>query len=1012
MSKFTVLHLSDIHVQTSKDMCLSKAEAIAITCYPMARNSDAVLIAITGDIAYSGAKHEYHLFKEHLIDPLVYKLQNETSRPVYISMAPGNHDCVLVPSNVVRETVIQAIVSSPMNAENEAMVEACTSVQKEFFAFSSNVFNPSPKECSKLLWQQEFKVGDSVVRVSTLNTAWMSRLPEPQGQLVFPINKFEEQLSAPASVHLALVHHPFNWYSQTAYHNLRKRLRLSCTAILSGHEHLGNSGKIDEQLSGSSLFFEAPALHPPEGDSDAGFSVHVFDLDIKQVTSQAYVVKLDGVFIHGDSNSHSWTDTALTHGTLDITNEFACLLNDAGGNFSHSSKERITLEDVFVWPDVRDWKNAEVSKQQTRSSQELTTRLERGERLIIYGDEKSGKTTLLYWYFRELIAKGYAPVYLGASDLSIKSAADAEKRIEKAIASQYRNPDAIRGFAREKRVLLIDDVDRLKSGVHTLSHLLTYAEKHFLGTCASAASGFEITNLASNDAATVLSQLKGFDLMRFGLKLRHQLIKKWCTLSGVATKPELDKNVHEVEALVNSVIGKRLVPEHPIYLLILLQSGEQRHHGDIKNSGLSFYYQYLITKSLGEVGVKPNELDEHFNYLSILAWRFKTSSAKELEVIEIAEFNQDFTARFVRVELADRLALLTKARILSKRGDCYSFTYPYVYYFFVGLYLAKHLEEPKIRVWVEDSCKKLYLRDRAHSIMFLTHHVESKWVIDTICQVLRECFVDKKPIELNGDTSFMNALVERTSQLTLIEPDIEKNQSVVRASKDEILEQEPNEDPDDYDLLSFASKWNLLHKTAEILGIILKNNYGSLERPQKEEMIRVIFDGPLRALRIWLEEVSSDLPGFLLELKKLEQDSSKKKSGKELERLLKVKVFNIMGWVATSVIASSANFVVAEKLREDVAKVVQQCPTNAYRLIEMASRLLKPGAIPVDLVKKLAEDLHGNPYAFGILQSLGYFHMSMFHTEEKQKQALCHILKISYLAAKAIEVRKQSRTLN
>ena len=177
-------------------------------------------------------------------------------------------------------------------------------------------------------------------------------------------------------------------------------------------------------------------------------------------------------------------------------------------------------------------------------------------------------------------------------------------------------------------------------------------------------------------------------------------------------------------------------------------------------------------------------------------------------------------------------------------------------------------------------------------------------------------------------------------------------------------------------------------------------------------MIRVIFDGPLRALRIWLEVVSNDLPGFLAELKKLEQGGSKNKTFKEIDKQLKIKVFNIMGWVATSVIASSANFVVAEKLREDVAKVVQDCPTNAYRLIEMASRLLKPGIIPIDLVKKLAGELDGNPYAFGILQSFGYFHMSMFHTDEKQKQALCHVLKISYLAAKAIEVKKQGRMLN
>jgi hypothetical protein len=129
-----------------------------------------------------------------------------------------------VPRNIVRETVIQAVVTTPSNAENEAMVEACTSVQQGFFDMSKNVLTPVPTQCSKLLWQQEFEVGPTLVRITTLNAAWMSRLPEPQGQLVFPISRFEEELSAPASVHLALLHHPFNWYAQTAYYNLRKRL--------------------------------------------------------------------------------------------------------------------------------------------------------------------------------------------------------------------------------------------------------------------------------------------------------------------------------------------------------------------------------------------------------------------------------------------------------------------------------------------------------------------------------------------------------------------------------------------------------------------------------------------------------------------------------------------------------------------------------------------------------------------------------------------------------------------
>ncbi len=1011
MTKLAVIHLSDIHIEGPNDPCLNKVEEIASACYFAARNSDACLISVTGDVAHSGAASEYSVATDELIRPIIDALKRETNRPVYVAIAPGNHDCILKPSDEIRETLIQAIVETPSKGENEAMVEACTKAQKDFFDFALNMMQPMPTMHSKLFWQQEFNVGTSCVRVSSLNAAWMSRLPETQGQLVYPVGRFEGQLAAPAGAHLALVHHPFNWYSQSAYQHLRKRLRLSCTVVLSGHEHQGNVGKLDEQLSGTSLFFEAPALQPHEKDIEAGFGVHLFDLDVKSVSSQLYSLTVDGVAPCGEPVIHSWTDENLVHGALDVSPDFASLLSDAGGNFSHAAKEHLTLEDIFVWPDVRDWENDEVSKRKTGSAQELLSRLKQGTQLIIYGDEKAGKTTLLFWYFRELVALGYAPVFLSASDSNVKSDGDAEKRISKAIAEQYKNSNAVRNLSRERKFLLVDDVDRLRSGPQTLPHLLNYAQRHFSSICLTAASGFEVTNLVSTAATTALSSFKGYDLTRFGYKLRHQLIRKWCSLSSVSTRPELDQRVEEVESVINVVIGKRLVPEHPIYLLILLQSCEQHRHGEIQNSGLSFYYQYLITKSLGEVGVKPVELDEHFNYLSILAWKFRSMEVKELDLTELASANREFSDRFVTVNLTERLGLFTRARIFSKRGDCYSFSYPYVYYFFVGRYLAKHLEQPEIQAWVEESCKKLYVRDRANAIMFLTHHVENKWLIQLISQVLRECFAEKAPLELNGDTSFLNELVEKASQLTLSAPNVDKNQSEIREYSDAMVEQEPDDECVEFDLLSFSAKWNLLHKTAEILGLILKNYYGSLERAQKQEMIREVFDGPLRALRIWLDEIAENLSTFVAELKLEELSHDPKLTPEEAERKVKRKVFNLMGWVATSVVASSANFVAAEKLREDVAQVVKNSPTNAYRLIEAASRLLKPGAVSIDHVKGLARDLEKNPYAFGVLQSLGFFHMSMFHTEEPQKQALSSALKISFHAVKAIEVRKRGRLL-
>lgn len=1010
MPKLTVVHLSDIHIHGAKDRCLEAIDQVAAAVYELARDADEVLLAITGDVAFSGSEAEYQVATAKLLEPLLSALARETRKKVLVSIAPGNHDCVLKPMNEVRETLIAAIVETPSKAASDAMVSACVSVQDNFFAFAAKHANPPPQFSSKLFWQQKIEVDGVEVVLTTLNAAWMSRLPEQQGQLVFPVEKFEQQLRCDTALHLALIHHPFNWYNQPAYHALRKQLRRSCTAVLSGHEHLGNTGKIEEELSGVSLFFEAAALQPHEKGAVAGFSVYVFDLALKEVETHKFSLDGPNVIDERTSAKHSWKERQAGSAP-EVSSTFSARLNDAGGNFSHTAKERLTLDDVFVWPDLRDWDSQEVNKQRTKSSATMVSDVAKGQQYILYGDEKSGKTTLFYRLFRDLFAQGFVPVYLAASTTSIKGKDDPERRIRRAVEEQYENPEAVHRSPREKRILLLDDVDRLKSGIHTLPGLLEYAEAHFFTTTLSASAGFEVANLASKEAMAVLAPFKSHDLMPFGLKLRHQLIKRWCGIAPVNTALELDKRVNEVESIVNSVIGKRLVPEYPLYLLILLQSCEQHRHGEIQNSGLSFYYQYLITKSLGAVGVKPSELDEHFNYLSLLAWKFRRLQQKELERHQLAEVNKEFCDRFVTVELGERLDLLTRAHILYRSGDDYSFSYPYVYYFFLGRYLAKNLEDGEVRHLVEDSCKKLYLRDRAHTVMFLTHHVENSWVIGLICQVLRDCFADKKPVELNGDTSYLNDLVQQSSQLTLPAPDVEKNQVAVREYQDSMVEPEDEAEVSDYSMLSFPAKWNLLHKTAEILGLILTNYYGSLERPRKQEMIREVFDGPLRGLRLWLEEVAADLPGLVSELKADALRRNPKLDAAKTETEIKKRLFNLFGWVATGAIASCGSFVGAEKLREDVTTVVGNNPTNAYRLIEASSRLLKPGRLPMDSVRKLASQLEKNPYAFGVLQSLGFYHMYMFHTDESQKQALCETLKISFEQAKVLEVRKAGRLL-
>jgi hypothetical protein len=134
-------------------------------------------------------------------------------------------------------------------------------------------------------------------------------------------------------------------------------------------------------------------------------------------------------------------------------------------------------------------------------------------------------------------------------------------------------------------------------------------------------------------------------------------------------------------------------------------------------------------------------------------------------------------------------------------------------------------------------------------------------------------------------------------------------------------------------------------------------------------------------------------------------------SAEERAKVARKASFSILGWLGTSVISAAAFYVATDKLREDVAALVRGNPTVAYRLIDMGTRLVRPGHMPIEEIEKLARELKDNHYAFGILQALGINHLYQYHTETSEKQRLCNILKISMGGAKSIELQGRDTKL-
>jgi hypothetical protein len=972
-----------------------------------ARHADFCFVIFSGDLTFSGKEEEFDLL-EGFMKSLKGGIEKQGVN-VHFLMSPGNHDCDFSNNCSVRDVVIERIIKDDA-VNDESLINECIKVQKNYRNFEGKW---CPDEfCTykdDLVSRYCFDINGKKISFLSINASWMSRINEKQGEMVFPVDKYKGIFGeVGAYLNFCIMHHPLNWYSQGAYHEFRASLQRSFNGIFSGHEHVSLARRVSDVGGGDAVYFEASSLGPDDG-APPGFSTVVLDFDNSAFSLKKYELSDEGARI---VDSRGGEFGGKKSQDLDFCSNFNDYLMDPGGSFKHPEKERITSEDLFVYPEVKRGADGEEVFFSSSSIDLVENR-----KIIFLGDDKSGKTFLLKRLLSDYHSLGFYPVILNAS--SIKSVSDAalEKEIKKSADKCYGGHELYQGLDKDKRVVLVDDVDRLPGPGKNKLKLLKWLNESFGHVTVTGSINLQLWEYLEEEVSEAFSEYSDYKLQDFGYRLRHELIKNWCACGDVDTKKDMDKRVHGLEGLINAVIGKNLVPARPIYLLILIQSNETHQHRELESASLAFYYQFLITKGLTECGWPKEQLNEIFNYLSHLAWFFRDCKSKELTEDQLLIFNDDFNDKYTRVDFSERLNLLLDAKILGFSHGCYSFLYPYVYYFFIGKYLSSQVgHDPEVKDIVIDMCKKLYRRENANSVLFLSHHAGDTWLADQILSVLSDCFSESKPIDFNGDTAALNELVESSSHVYLNSLDVDKHQFKKREAADQVSRVESDQDgyedsEDDLSeskVLDFSVRMNLLFKTTEILGQIVKTYYGSIQRSKKKEYIEGVFNGPLRMLGFLFDEILGEPELFVKEIGKNISESKKGLDKKELDARAKKIAFDLIGMICTGAVARTAHFVDSDKINDDLAAVVKANPSNGFRLIQSGTGLLKPGAINYPALESLARDLKDNVFPFKILQTLVVNHIHMFHTSDYDKQKLSKIANITIADAKVVDFKSRS----
>ena len=696
----------------------------------------------------------------------------------------------------------------------------------------------------------------------------------------------------------------------------------------------------------------------------------------------------------------------LKNRQLEITDNFTTFLQDTELlSKAHSRKEKVSIEDIFVYPELSKFDDLKEYEKKI-SSELLIKYFYKYNRIIVAGENQSGKTTLCKKIFIELKKKHFIPVYV--FDRTYQYHGKIENRISDAFKEQYKNTDNTE-IDSQRIIPIIDDFHFAQNKEKHISDLSKYSKVIIIVD--------DIFNLNFKDE-NLLNSFLHFKIEELNPSLRNQLIDKWTHLkndSEITGNDEnefyrlIDVKTELVNATLGKVFGKGIMPAYPFFLLSIICTYEtfaKPLDQDITSQG--YCYQAFIYMYLRKQGVKNDEIDTYINFLSEFAFLFFSKNKKEISNSEFDSFMRSYLKKFNLPVYQDiLLERLKKSSIISLDNfNNYFFCYQYLYFFFVAKYLADNLDEN--RSIIESIINNLHKDENAYIAIFISHHSKNEKILDEIV-VNAVCLFDKyEPATLSvEELKFFDQQADNIVRAALPSPkeipESERNNRLsVQNEYEERKRSESDEPKENYDELTKELRRSI--KTVEVIGSIIKNRAGSLNKDGLKLMFEEAMNVQLRILASFFELIKTEkeqeeiiklISGRIktIAIKAAEKRKSKGQKSQELsmeklEKISKAIFWNLNFFTIYGLINKIVTSLGSDKLIQIVEAVCDDINTPASYLVKHGILMWYNKNLQVDSIAKKIDEDGFSKIAKRIMKFMIVDHCSMHKIGYKDRQRI------------------------
>jgi calcineurin-like phosphoesterase family protein len=246
-----LLHLSDVHFAAGK--AWDADPVLQALAFFIRKEAEAGLVpdlvAITGDLAFSGKKEEYELALDWFRRQLWPALPGLPSDRLLL--VPGNHDVdrskVSGGAKSIQKGLLdggcQKAVAEVLQNEDDRNL-----LLKRHVAYLDFLREWYGEPQTLPWWQRNIEVRGTRLHFAGLDSALLAHGDEDRNHLLIGRYQLHQTVLAPeadgADWRLALLHHPWDYLAEWEMHEARETIHLQCDLLLRGHLHAPQTERI------------------------------------------------------------------------------------------------------------------------------------------------------------------------------------------------------------------------------------------------------------------------------------------------------------------------------------------------------------------------------------------------------------------------------------------------------------------------------------------------------------------------------------------------------------------------------------------------------------------------------------------------------------------------------------------------------------------------------------------------------------------------------------------------